>query len=119
LKIFEELRQQRVPLGMSDYMLALKTVSELTNSEDLENIKGLCRLFWAKSYADQLLFDETFDIEVDKQLQAVQKKEQQTPFHLEQISFPSRPNTVGSNRPSPERDNNRGNLWLFPRLTLN
>jgi len=56
----------------------------LTNSEDLENIKGLCRLFWAKSYADQLLFDETFDIEVDKQLQAVQKKEQQNTFSSEQ-----------------------------------
>ncbi len=80
LEIFEGLRQRHVPLGIPDYMLALKAISELTDSEDLENIKSLCRLFWTKSYTDQLLFDETFDIEVNKQLQAIQKKEQQRVF---------------------------------------
>ena len=104
LEIFEELRRQRVPLGMPDYIVALEAIYELTNSEDLENIKSLCRLIWAKSNADQLLFDETFDIEVSKELQAVEQKEQQNTFSSgAKPSFPSRPNTASLKQPSFEK----------------
>lgn len=71
--IFEDLRRKRVPLGMSDYIIALEAVKALTDAEDREAIKDLARLFWAKSPEDQLLFDETFAMHVARQ-QAMQKQ---------------------------------------------
>jgi uncharacterized protein with von Willebrand factor type A (vWA) domain len=116
LEIFEALRQQRVPLGISDYMLALKAISELTDPEDLENIKGLCRLIWTKSYTDQLLFDETFDIEVNKQLQAIQKKEQQSTFSSgAKPPFPARPNTASSQQSFPEKRQQPKHPLVIPK----
>ena len=37
--IFEDLRRQRVPLGMSDYLVALRAVNELTDG-------GTYRRYW-------------------------------------------------------------------------
>ena len=73
--IFEDLRRKRVPLGMSDYIVALEAIKALTNADDTaETIKDLGRLFWAKSPDDQLVFDETFAMHVARQ-QAMQKQE--------------------------------------------
>jgi uncharacterized protein len=72
--IFEDLRRKRVPLGMSDYIVALEAIKALTDAEDREAIKDLGRLFWAKSPEDQLLFDEIFAMHVARQ-QALQKQE--------------------------------------------
>jgi uncharacterized protein with von Willebrand factor type A (vWA) domain len=82
-EIFEELRQYRVPLGLSDYLSAVKTMHELTHLEDLENIKSLCRLFWAKSNEDQQLFDETFDIKLNQHFTVINEE-------IEQNTLPSR-----------------------------
>jgi uncharacterized protein len=75
--IFADLRRKRVPLGMPDYLVAFSTVNNLIddpeNSENLEVIQELCRLFWAKSVEDQQLFDETFETYASK-YQAMQKK---------------------------------------------
>jgi hypothetical protein len=72
--IFEDLRRKRVPLGLPDYTVALSAVNALTDAEDLEEIQDLCRLFWAKSFEDQLLFDETFAMHATR-YQTMQKKE--------------------------------------------
>lgn len=92
LDIFEKLRQQRVPLGLADYVLALKAVSDLADSENLEDVQSLCRLFWTKSSADQLLFDETFVIESHNRLEAIKQKEQQNAFSSRtKAPLPSQP----------------------------
>lgn len=110
-KIFEELRLRRVPLGMPDYILALKAVNELANPaeeldtpEHLETIKGLCRLFWTKSYEDLQLFDEAFDIEINAQLQSKYEELPQSTLPQEpQSSFASQPDTPDPTSPPLER----------------
>jgi uncharacterized protein with von Willebrand factor type A (vWA) domain len=116
LGIFEKLRQQRVPLGLADYVLALKAVSDLADSEDLENIQSLCRLFWAKSSADQLLFDETFAIESHKQLEAIKQKEQQNAFSSSsKTTLPSRPTPPNIKPPVSEKKSPQRQPIVVPK----
>jgi hypothetical protein len=114
-EIFEQLRLRRVPLGMPDYLLALKAIYELVDPfdalnqpepEKVEAIKGLCRLFWAKSYEDLQLFDETFDIEMNKQFAQLREKHveeeepQNIPLSGTQSPFSPSPNIPEFQTPS-------------------
>ena len=100
-EIFEALRQRRVPLGMPDYLLALKMIyelahpsDELSNPAQLEAIKDLCRLFWAKSYEDLQLFDEMFEIETSLYLQTKDEEQlQNVPPSGTRLTFISPSNT--------------------------
>ncbi len=58
--VFEKLKHHGVPLGISEYVLAVKMVREGMGLEDIEQFKRVCRLLWAKSREDQELFDVAF-----------------------------------------------------------
>ncbi|MBA3534750.1 MAG: VWA domain-containing protein [Ardenticatenales bacterium] len=61
LPLFEHLRRHGVPLGVSEYLLAVKSIREGIGVEDLDSLRRFCRLLWAKSREDQALFDWGFD----------------------------------------------------------
>ncbi len=46
--VFNYLRRNGVPLGISEYPLA-GTTGECIGVEDLEQLRRVCRLLWAKS----------------------------------------------------------------------
>lgn len=107
--IFEKLRQQRVPLGLDDYILAYQAISDLKDPEKIDDIERLCRLFWAKSPTDQSLFDETFAIERSKRQVAGIPKDQQDIFSsgsnapsLPLPAFPKREQPIGE-KVSPQK----------------
>jgi uncharacterized protein len=68
--VFEELRRQGVPLGVSEYVVVLKVMREGRGEflENVDSLKRLCRLLWAKSREDQDLFDKVFFEKVEIQL---------------------------------------------------
>ncbi len=59
-QVFEQLRQQGVPLGVSDYLEAIETIQTGWGLEDIDSFKSLLRLFWTKSREDGEFFDTTF-----------------------------------------------------------
>ncbi|MGK7876011.1 MAG: VWA domain-containing protein [Xenococcaceae cyanobacterium] len=69
-QVFERLRRQGVPLGVSDYLEAIETIQAGIGLEDAASFKGLCRLLWAKSREDQELFDTAFAELVEPQIAA-------------------------------------------------
>ncbi|EDX74913.1 VWA domain containing CoxE-like protein [Coleofasciculus chthonoplastes PCC 7420] len=70
-QVFERLRRQGVPLGVSDYLEVIETIQAGIGLEDAASFKGLCRLLWAKSREDQELFDLAFAELVEPQLQTI------------------------------------------------
>jgi uncharacterized protein with von Willebrand factor type A (vWA) domain len=66
--VFDDLRQQGVPLGVPEYMLALRTIGEGVGSDDVTSLKRVCRLLWAKSQEDQQLFDAAFTRHIESWL---------------------------------------------------
>jgi hypothetical protein len=58
--IFDSLRRQGVPLGVSEYLAVIKTLREGVGLENVDQCRRLCRLLWAKSREDQELFDVAF-----------------------------------------------------------
>lgn len=66
--VFDRLRKQGVPLGVSDYLLAIETVRSGVALTNAETFKQLCSLLWAKSREDQELFDLAFAELVEPQL---------------------------------------------------
>lgn len=100
-QIFERLRKQGVPLGVSDYLEAIETIQAGIGLEDAASFKGLCRLLWAKSREDQELFDLAFAELVEPQLQIISIPEPTRPSQP-----PSTPSTVPPpstpNQPEPQ-----------------
>src|SRR5215475_6628672 len=58
--VFDHLRRHSVPLGVSEYLLVIKTLREGIGVEDADHCRRLCRLLWTKSHEDQDLFDVAF-----------------------------------------------------------
>jgi len=100
-QVFEELRRQGVPLGVSDYLEAIETIQAGVGLEDSASFKGLCRLLWTKSREDQELFDLAFAELVEPQLQTISIPEPTRPSKP-----PSTPSTappqLTSDQPEPE-----------------
>src|SRR5579883_1253167 len=65
---FRKLYRQGIPLGASDYLLALEAMRSGSGLEDLEQLKRLLRLLWTKSLEDQELFDQEFKKSVEPHL---------------------------------------------------
>ena len=61
LPIFYEMRQMGVPLGIPEYLLAIKTIREGMHIGSADALKRLCRLLWAKSRQDQDIFNTAFE----------------------------------------------------------
>jgi len=100
-QVFERLRKQGVPLGVSDYLEAIETIQAGVGLEDSASFKGLCRLLWTKSREDQELFDLAFAELVEPQLQIISIPEPTPPSKL-----PSTPSTTPPqptpNQPEPQ-----------------
>ena len=76
--VFECLRKSGLPLGVGDYLLALQTLRAGKGLEDLDSLKFLCRLLWAKSREDQELFDDEFARLVEPHLQPIAPRQAAT-----------------------------------------
>jgi uncharacterized protein with von Willebrand factor type A (vWA) domain len=59
-ELFGRLRKSGLPLGVDDYLLALELVRGGKGLEDLDQLRFLCRLLWAKSPEDQVFFNHEF-----------------------------------------------------------
>ena len=60
LPLFHELRKQGVPLGISEYLLALKSIREGIGIEDIDRLERFLKLLWAKSQEDREIFHLKF-----------------------------------------------------------
>lgn len=58
--LFDYLRRAAVPIGVGDYLLAIKTLRAGQGIESLARICFTCKLLWAKSPEDQELIDQAF-----------------------------------------------------------
>jgi uncharacterized protein with von Willebrand factor type A (vWA) domain len=70
LPLFNDLRKQGLPLGVSEYLLAIKTIREGVGLEDIERLERFLRLLWAKSQEDQEIFDLAFEQWAKRRLEA-------------------------------------------------
>jgi uncharacterized protein with von Willebrand factor type A (vWA) domain len=114
-QVFERLRRQGVPLGVSDYLEAIETIQAGVGLEDSASFKGLCRLLWTKSREDQELFDLAFAELVEPQL----------PISVTSPSTPPDTSTVPpdstSNRPEPDSElepQHERVYWVRPASTI-
>lgn len=67
--VFDELRRQGVPVGISEYLLAVETVRDGYSCTTPRELKRLCGLLWAKSQEDLELLDGIFSAYVESRLE--------------------------------------------------
>ena len=60
LALFHRLRQGGAPLGVGEYLLAVRTLRAGYGLDRPEHLHSTCRLLWARSCEDQELFDLTY-----------------------------------------------------------
>ena len=58
--LYAYLRRHEFRSGVDDYLSALRVVRAGRGLEDVAQLKATCRMLWAKSHAEQLIFDEAF-----------------------------------------------------------
>ena len=72
LPLFNRLRQKDIPVGISEYLLAIKMIQFRGAWQDIERLKRLLCLLWVKSLEDQYIFNQLFEElvrpELEKQL---------------------------------------------------
>lgn len=78
LQVFERLRREGLPLGVSEYLVAIEAIQAGLGQEDAGSLKRLCRLLWAKSQEDLELFDLAFAQLVEPQLHTISKPQSNT-----------------------------------------
>lgn len=100
-QVFERLRRQGVPLGVSDYLEVIETIQAGVGLEDAASFKGLCRLLWAKSREDQELFNLAFAELVEPQLQTLSTPEP-TPASKLPSTSSTAPHQSTPNQPEPQ-----------------
>ncbi len=101
--VFERLRRQGVPIGVSEYITAIETIQTEVGLEDTASVKGLCRLLWAKSREDQELFDRAFAELIEPQLQTISTPEPTPPTRTTLLSAPPpQPLTNSPETPPPQ-----------------
>ncbi|MCZ8048891.1 MAG: hypothetical protein GPI90_21510 [Microcystis aeruginosa K13-05] len=81
-QVFQRLRRNGVPLGVSDYLEAIETIRGGMGLEDNDRFKELLRLFWAKSREDQELFDTAFAELVEPHLKIITTPIPRTPTSI-------------------------------------
>ncbi|MGK7954617.1 MAG: hypothetical protein AB4063_05050 [Crocosphaera sp.] len=78
LPLFNKLRKENIPVGISDYLVAIKTVQSRIGLENIERVKRFLCLLWVKSSEDQVIFDNEFENlvrpELEKRLQKAKKR---------------------------------------------
>jgi uncharacterized protein with von Willebrand factor type A (vWA) domain len=73
--IFDYLRKHGVPLGVSEYYLAVAMMRDGIGIESPSQFKRLCRLLWTKSREDYELLDIAFAEYLDPQLEEMPELE--------------------------------------------
>jgi len=73
LSLFDYLRHQGMPLGVSEYELAVRYLHNRLGGDDLDKLRRFCRLLWAKSRKDQEDIDQAFDEGADLLLRLLQE----------------------------------------------
>ena len=72
LPLFNRLRQKDIPVGIYEYLLAIKMIQFRGAWQDIERLKRLLCLLWVKSLEDQYIFNQLFEElvrpELEKQL---------------------------------------------------
>lgn len=110
--LFNALRNQGLPLGVSEYLLATKAVREGVGLEDVERLERFLRLLWAKSKEDQEIFDIAFAHWVKHRWEATIKSKSIT-SNFKSNEFPS-----DSDTPSSDSKDFRKQEKLEPRTTF-
>src|SRR2546421_12323247 len=68
LPLFSKLRNADIPLGVDEYLVALKAIRAGWGLEDQDALRTTLRLLWAKSREDQDVFDREFSALVKPRL---------------------------------------------------
>jgi uncharacterized protein with von Willebrand factor type A (vWA) domain len=66
--IFHELRKQGLPIGIPEYLLAVKTLREGIGLENIIGLRQVCSLLWVKSQEELELFNTLFTNMVEPKL---------------------------------------------------
>ena len=136
LPLFNRLRQKDIPVGISEYLLAIKMIQCRGAWQDIERLKRLLCLLWVKSLEDQYIFHQLFEElvrpELEKQLLEADKSplpkidEDSTfpPQETENLDINSNPiSQVSSkvqreNKPQPNQPTNSIPIRDFSRKSL-
>ena len=136
LPLFNRLRQKDIPVGISEYLLAIKMIQSRGAWQDIERLKRLLCLLWVKSLEDQYIFNQLFEElvrpELEKQLLEADKSplpkidEDSTfpPQKTENLDINSNPiSQVSSkvqkeNKPQPNQPTNSIPIRDFSRKSL-
>ena len=136
LPLFNRLRQKDIPVGISEYLLAIKMIQCRGAWQDIERLKRLLCLLWVKSLEDQYIFNQLFEElvrpELEKQLLEADKSplpkidEDSTfpPQETENLDINSNPiSQVSSkvqreNKPQPNQPTNSIPIRDFSRKSL-
>lgn len=74
LPLFEQLRKEDMPVGISEYLLAIKTIEKRIGLDNIERLKRFLCLFWVKSVDEEDIFHNAFEDllrpELEKKLQS-------------------------------------------------
>ena len=136
LPLFNRLRQKDIPVGISEYLLAIKMIQCRGAWQDIERLKRLLCLLWVKSLEDQYIFNQLFEelvrpelekqlLEADKSpLPKVEEDSTSPPQKTENLDINSNPiSQVSSkvqkeNKPQPNQPTNSIPIRDFSRKSL-
>ena len=136
LPLFNRLRQKDIPVGISEYLLAIKMIQSRGAWQDIERLKRLLCLLWIKSLEDQYIFNQLFEelvrpelekqlLEADKSpLPKIDEDSTSPPQKTENLDINSNPiSQVSSkvqkeNKPQPNQPTNSIPIRDFSRKSL-
>ena len=136
LPLFNRLRQKDIPVGISEYLLAIKMIQCRGAWQDIERLKRLLCLLWVKSLEDQYIFHQLFEelvrpelekqlLEADKSpLPKIDEDSTSPPQKTENLDINSNPiSQVSSkvqreNKPQPNQPTNSIPIRDFSRKSL-
>ncbi|ABG50725.1 conserved hypothetical protein [Trichodesmium erythraeum IMS101] len=136
LPLFNRLRQKDIPVGISEYLLAIKMIQSRGAWQDIERLKRLLCLLWVKSLEDQYIFNQLFEelvrpelekqlLEADKSpLPKIDEDSTSPPQKTENLDINSNPiSQVSSkvqkeNKPQPNQPTNSIPIRDFSRKSL-
>lgn len=80
LPLFNQLRKENIPIGISEYLLAIKTIQKRIELEDIERLQRFLSLLWVKSSSEQIIFNDGFENLVKPELEKRLQKAEKTPL---------------------------------------
>ncbi|MBR8827661.1 MAG: hypothetical protein DSM107014_07085 [Gomphosphaeria aponina SAG 52.96 = DSM 107014] len=129
LPLFNQLRKENIPVGISEYLLAIKTIQARIELKDLERVQRFLCLVWVKSSEEQIIFNEKFEDlvkpELEKRLQEANepsstdhKDSQNQTKKDKKPSITSRSSSDLSSEQEPIKLRFRQRYNLIPRLPI-